>query len=266
MQCMTFMSDRAAWVAFPSVLQGLRLTRVSTAGVLVSTEDPIADLGDITAFAALLKVSGGSIDRLAIASPYPSRAWMGCLAAEGIHTIFYAPRGSDLHGRPLGPSALVEVPRDLCPALHVGRFAAPRPGGKGCPQWRWWALSSPAWTLSTPEGRSLSSSRRVSRSCSSIRSGSSTRFLAGWTTLRSPHRLGPRWSCAAALETVASRSRLPTGAQGWRSSAASPRFTGGRPSRRIGARWCRLQDPAPAPRAAPRQASRCRGPGVEGRA
>jgi|WetSurMetagenome_2_1015567.scaffolds.fasta_scaffold569931_1 hypothetical protein len=132
MELMTFMSNRDSWVAFPSVLQGLRLSRASAGEVLLFSRDPIADLGDITAFAAVFKVAGGAMDRLRIASPYPSTGWIGCLRAEGIRAVFFGPDCPDSCPRQLNRTSLIEVPQDLCPALHVRSFDGRAASVCGC--------------------------------------------------------------------------------------------------------------------------------------
>jgi hypothetical protein len=122
MELMTYMESQEAWVPFPSLLQGLRMSRVSSSDLLLASTNPVADLGDIVAFAAVFKAAGGESARLAAACPCPSLEWIRAVRAEGLHAIYFAP------GRLLSASGRVhrgdciEVPRDLCPALHVRIF------------------------------------------------------------------------------------------------------------------------------------------------
>lgn len=132
MELLTCMSDRDAWVPFPGVLQGLRLSRASSSELLLYTEDPVADLGEMAAFVSLFKVCGGAIDRLRVASPYPSPVWIGGLRADGVRRVFFAP---GFHGAPassISRAVLVEAPRDLCPALHVRGFDGRAASVCGC--------------------------------------------------------------------------------------------------------------------------------------
>ncbi len=132
MKLMTYMSNQDAWVAFPSVLQGLRLSRASASEVLLFSEDPVADLGDVTAFAAVFKVAGGGMDRLCIASPYPSPGWIGCLRAQGIRRVFFGQECPESDTCRLSRASLIEVPRELCPALHVKSFDGRAASVCGC--------------------------------------------------------------------------------------------------------------------------------------
>lgn len=122
MELMTYMEHQDAWVPFPSVLQGLRMSRVSTADLLLMSENPIADIGDLVAFISLFKVGGGKVERLGIACPYPSLSWIRAVRAEGIGRIYFGAGCGGSSPCQVSRVDLIEVPRDLCPALHVRMF------------------------------------------------------------------------------------------------------------------------------------------------
>ncbi len=122
MELMTYMERQDAWVPFPSVLQGLRMSRVSSSDLLLVSENPIADIGDLVAFISLFKVGGGKVERLGIACAYPSSSWIRAVRAEGIEKIFFGAGCQGSSPWQVSRTGLIEVPRDICPALHVRMF------------------------------------------------------------------------------------------------------------------------------------------------
>jgi hypothetical protein len=122
MELMTYMENEEAWVPFPSLLQGLRMSRVSTSDLLLVSANPVADLGDLVAFVGVFKAAGGKVERLAVACPCPSLEWIRAVRAEGLDAIYFCPRDPGLTLSRVRRGDLAEVPRDLCPALHVRVF------------------------------------------------------------------------------------------------------------------------------------------------
>lgn len=122
MELMTHMDRQDAWIPFPSVLQGLRMSQVSSSDILLVSENPIADIGELVAFIGLFKVGGGKVERLAIACPYPSLSWIRAVRAEGIGKVYFGACCQGSSPCQVSRSSLIEVPRDICPALHVRMF------------------------------------------------------------------------------------------------------------------------------------------------
>ncbi len=122
MELMTYMEHQDAWIPFPSVLQGLRMSRVSSSDLLLVSENPIADIGELVAFIGLFKVGGGKMERLGIACPYPSLSWIRAVRAEGIAKVYVSAGCRASSPCPVNRTGLIEVPRDICPALHVRMF------------------------------------------------------------------------------------------------------------------------------------------------
>ena len=122
MELMTYMENQDAWVAFPSALQGLRLSKASSSELLLFSGDPVQEVAEMAAFIGIFRSAGGDVDRLGVASQYPSVCWIKSLREEGIGSVYF------VSGRPepipyrLHRTDLIKVPEDLCPALHVGRF------------------------------------------------------------------------------------------------------------------------------------------------
>ncbi len=119
MELMTYMECDDAFVAFPSVLQGLRMARVSSSDLLLVSTDPVPEVGDLVAFVGLFKAAGGEVDRLGVASPRPSLGWIRAVRAEGIAKVYFVAFGPGSDPRQLSRGSLLEVPGDICPALHV---------------------------------------------------------------------------------------------------------------------------------------------------
>ena len=70
----------------------------------------------------MFKVAGGKVDRLGVACPYPSPAGSGTVRAEGIRKVYFAASCPESNPCQLPGASLIEVPRDICPALHVRMF------------------------------------------------------------------------------------------------------------------------------------------------
>lgn len=122
MELLTYMEAQEAWVPFPSLLQGLRMSRVSTSELLLMSTNPVADLGDIVAFVGVFKAAGGKVDRLGVACPYPSLSWIRAVRAEGIDRICFSSCSQGSNPCRVARAGLTEVPQDICPALHVKIF------------------------------------------------------------------------------------------------------------------------------------------------
>jgi hypothetical protein len=117
MELLTWMESRNAWAAFSSVLQGLRKSRGSRAALLLVTRDPVAELDDLVSALALLKTQGGRAGRLAVASPCPSLDWISAVRSQGVDKIYFLLGPGD--GHQVSPDSMLEIPDDICPALHV---------------------------------------------------------------------------------------------------------------------------------------------------
>jgi hypothetical protein len=122
MELMTYMEAHEAWVPFPSLLQGLRMSRVSTSELLLVSTNPVADLGDLVAFVGVFKAAGGKVERLGVACPCPSLSWIRAVRAEGIDRICFSACCRDSTPCRVTRVDLIEVPQDICPALHVRIF------------------------------------------------------------------------------------------------------------------------------------------------
>ena len=119
---MTYMECLDAFLPFPSVLQGLSMARVSSSDLLLVSDDPVAEAGDLVAFIGLFKAACGKVDRLGVASPFPSLDWIRAVRAEGIEKVYLGPAGPGPNRGRVARDSLIELPRDICPALHVRLF------------------------------------------------------------------------------------------------------------------------------------------------
>ncbi len=122
MELMTYMEREGRWASYPSALQGLRLLKASRGRFLLYSDDPMEDVAEMAAFAGLFKTEGGDIERLGAASRFPSECWIRCMRAEGVNRVFYIASPNDPLPCRLRRDDMIEVPEDLCPALHVRRF------------------------------------------------------------------------------------------------------------------------------------------------
>jgi len=122
MELMTYMEGQDAWVPFPSVLQGLRMSKVSSNDLLLVSTNPVADVGDLVACIGLFKSAGGKADRLGIASSCPSSGWIRAVRAEGIGKVYFSSCCQGSNPCQVSRGSLIEVPQDICPALHVRVF------------------------------------------------------------------------------------------------------------------------------------------------
>jgi hypothetical protein len=122
MELMTYMENQDAWVAFPSALQGLRLSRASSSGLLLFSGDPVREVAEMIAFIGLFRSAGGEVDRLGVASRYPSLYWIRSLREEGISRMYFVSGNPEPSPARLHRTDLIGVPEDLCPALHVRCF------------------------------------------------------------------------------------------------------------------------------------------------
>ncbi len=122
MELMTYMVNQDAWVAFPSALQGLRLSKASSSRLLLFSADPVQETAEMVAFIGIFKSACGEVDRLGVASQCPSPCWIRSIRAEGISRVYFVLNRPEPAPFRLPGSDLHEVPQDLCPALHVRSF------------------------------------------------------------------------------------------------------------------------------------------------
>lgn len=119
-------SSDGTWTAVPGLLQGLKAAITMSDGIMIHTADPAMEIGEVVALIGVFRSYGGQDERLSVASPYPAPDWIARVRATGIDRILYVvPDLRPLRLR-LQSRDLIEVPKDLCPALHVRRL-------DGCP-------------------------------------------------------------------------------------------------------------------------------------
>ena len=119
---MEFSEHRDEWVAYPSVIQGLRASTISSGYLLLLSENPGTEVADIAAFAELFAAAGGNTERLRVASPCPSLEWIRSVWAAGCGKLSFCAASVAPGVRQLDRGSLAEVPRDICPALHARLF------------------------------------------------------------------------------------------------------------------------------------------------
>jgi len=114
------------WTTVPGLLQGLRAAAASGDSIMVHLADPAIEIGEAVALIGVFRSYGGQSERLSVASPYPAPDWIARVRASGIERIWYVvPDIRPLRLR-LESRDLIEVPKALCPALHVRKL-------DGCP-------------------------------------------------------------------------------------------------------------------------------------
>jgi len=119
-------SSNGTWVAVPGLLQGLKAAAAASDAVMIHTTDPAAEIGEVVALIGVFRSYGGRNERLFVASPYPAPDWIARVRKAGIDRIWYVvPDLRPLRLR-LESRDLIDIPKDLCPALHVRRL-------DGCP-------------------------------------------------------------------------------------------------------------------------------------
>jgi hypothetical protein len=122
MELMTYMEGQDAWVSYPGIFQGLRVSRFSSGKVLLVCTSPADEIGDVVALIAVFKAICGSCDRLSVASRWPSLEWTQAVRAEGITRVYLVDARPESDPHRVSRESLLEVPEDLCPALHIRLF------------------------------------------------------------------------------------------------------------------------------------------------
>ena len=122
MTAMVFSEHGDTWVAHPSVLQELRALTDSSGDLLLLSENPGADISDLATFFSLFVAAGGNAERLGVASDHPSLQWLRDVRGAGYAKTWFCTAPLVPGSRVIDRDSLVEVPRDVCPALHVRRF------------------------------------------------------------------------------------------------------------------------------------------------
>ncbi len=122
MTVLAFTEHGDSWVAHPSVVQELRALTDSSGDLLLLSENPGADISDLATFFGLFTAAGGNAGRLGVVSYHPSREWVCAVRAAGYGKTWFCTAPRVPGSRVIERDSLVEVPRDVCPALHVRRF------------------------------------------------------------------------------------------------------------------------------------------------
>jgi hypothetical protein len=108
---------RSIWEPVGGVMRGLRLAVESSRAAMLLSESPVKELADIIDAVWLFKKAGGIAGKLSVASPYPAASWIDPVRAAGIDRLFALPyRDAE---PPASIRGLIEVPRQICPALGV---------------------------------------------------------------------------------------------------------------------------------------------------
>lgn len=110
-------TDREGWKHAGSVLRGLRLAAETSCEAILLTESPVEELADIVAAAWFFQQAGGRPGKLSVASPYPAASWIAPVRTAAVDRVFVVPQRATSREPCL--SGLIEVPRELCPALGV---------------------------------------------------------------------------------------------------------------------------------------------------
>jgi hypothetical protein len=106
------------WSRCPAVMDGLKRALDTTAEPLLFCPDPAKEAGDLIAAVWLFRAAGGRPERLAVASPHPSRAWIEPVKAAGVGRFLLLPKQSYWPPR-FRIERVVEVPDGICPLLHA---------------------------------------------------------------------------------------------------------------------------------------------------
>jgi hypothetical protein len=109
-------STVAGWEHSAGVLCGLRAAAESSREVVLQSDSPLKEVEDLVAAAWFFRLAGGSLANLCVVSPCPSPAWIAPLRAAGVERVFMFPRGL---ANAFTLADALEVPADLCPALHI---------------------------------------------------------------------------------------------------------------------------------------------------
>ncbi len=122
MTVLAFSEQGDAWVAHPGILQEHGVLTGSSGDLLLLSENPGADISDLVTFLKMFTAAGGHTDRLGVASHHPSLEWVRAVRVAGYAKTWFCTAPRVPGSRVIDRSSLVEVPRDVCPALHVRRF------------------------------------------------------------------------------------------------------------------------------------------------
>jgi hypothetical protein len=119
---MVFSKHGDTLVAHPSFLQDLKALTDSSGDLLLLGENPGVEISDLTKFFSLFVATGGNADRLGVASDHPTLQWLRDVRGAGYAKTWFCIAPLVPGSRLIDRDSLVEVPRDVCPALHVRRF------------------------------------------------------------------------------------------------------------------------------------------------
>jgi hypothetical protein len=106
------------WIQVQGIMHGLRSAVEPGVDLLLYSADPVNERDEIVAALGLFAAAGGDARRLVVASPNPSLEWITPVRAEGAEIILVVSNILAWQRRAVIENA-IEVPRDICPHLHV---------------------------------------------------------------------------------------------------------------------------------------------------
>jgi len=112
-----FVRDRNSgkWRPTTGLLSGLKVAAQESSEVALRSDDPADELDEIIACIWFFKLASGSAGELSLISRCPSSSWVDMVRGAGVERVFA--QGHRAETRSL--DGLLEVPRDICPELHV---------------------------------------------------------------------------------------------------------------------------------------------------
>ncbi|HSV94298.1 MAG TPA: hypothetical protein VLH81_14545 [Desulfobacterales bacterium] len=122
MTVMVYSEHGDTWVAHPSVLEDLKALTDSPGDLLLLSGNSGTEISDLTKFFNLFAAAGGNAERLGVASHHPTLQWLRDVRGAGYTKTWFCTEPLVPGSRLLDRVSLVEVPRDVCPALHVRQF------------------------------------------------------------------------------------------------------------------------------------------------
>jgi hypothetical protein len=117
-----FSKQRDTWVAHPGILLELKAMTDSAGDLLLLSGNSGADISDLVTFFGLFTAAGGNAERLGVASHHPSLEWIRAVRAAGYQKAWFCTAPRELGSHVIDRNSLVEMPRDICPALHFRQF------------------------------------------------------------------------------------------------------------------------------------------------
>jgi len=112
-------AETQSWTRSSGAMEGLITAADSSGEALVLCEAPEGEIRELLAALRLFLRCGGTLQRLVVGSPHPTRDWIETLYTAGVERIVLT--GTTEPGRPRanGVTIVREVRPQACPALHV---------------------------------------------------------------------------------------------------------------------------------------------------